>query len=289
MSVPAPEELPRARVWAVLALALAAISAAGVLARLAEGVHPLAIAFWRTLAVGLLLLPWARTRPSARDALGSVGAGLLLAAHFWAWFASLQQTSVLRSTVLVCLTPIWVGVLEARLLSAPPPPRFWAGIAVAVLGVGLMVSEGEGAGGWGGDALALVGGMLSAAYFTVGRSVRQRLDFLTYGALVCLAAALWLAVLAGVVGAPLVGLPPGAWVPLLAMALGPQLLGHVGLNFAVRYLPAARVASLILLEPVGAAVLAAIWLRETPSAVELAGAGVVLAGVGWAALRRGSG
>ena len=43
--------------WPALIIAVLAISAAAVLARLAPEVHPVAMAFWRTAAVAALLAP----------------------------------------------------------------------------------------------------------------------------------------------------------------------------------------------------------------------------------------
>lgn len=278
------------RVALVLAVALVGVSAAGTLVRLAPEAHPLAIAFWRTALVAALLAPGAsRVRP--RD-LGAIAlAGGMLALHFWSWFVSLGLTSVMRSTVLVCLAPLWVGLLEAVVLRAPPPARYWAGIAVSLAGVAWLAG-GFGGGAWAGDALAVVGGMLSAAYLVVGRVVRARVDITTYGAWVCGFTALTLGCLAAAVGAPLWGFGSATWGVLVALALGPQLLGHVGFNYAVGHVPAAVVAAVILLEPVGATLVAGLVLSESPSARELVGAIGILAGVGiavWPARRPGAG
>lgn len=265
----------------VLVVALSAISSAAVLARLAEGVPPLAVAFWRTAAVALLLAPALR-RVSTRDALLVLAAGVCLAGHFWSWFASLAHTSVMRSTVLVCLTPVWVGLIEGVVLRHAPTRGFWPGVGLALVGVGVMAGGGASAGSLTGDGLAILGGVLSATYLVLGRSARQAVPFSTYGSMVCGVAALTLLPLAWGLDVPLSGYPQQAWMALAAMALGPQLLGHVGLNFAVRYVKASTVAALILLEPVGATVLAALVLGETPAAAEVAGGVVVLLGVGLA-------
>ncbi|MFK7929204.1 MAG: EamA family transporter, partial [Myxococcota bacterium] len=91
-------------IWLVLAVAVAAISAAAVLVSGMDGTHPLAIATWRTGLVAAVLAPWVRL-PRAKD-LAKIGiSGVFLAIHFAAWFSSLQLTSVLHSTVLVCLAP----------------------------------------------------------------------------------------------------------------------------------------------------------------------------------------
>ncbi len=272
----------------VLALAIAAISSAAVLVRMAPDVHPVAAAFWRTAAVALLLSPGIR-RVSRRDAAWVLLAGLCLAGHFWSWFASLQHTSVLRSTVLVCLNPIWAGALEG-LLGERPSWRFWAGVGIAVAGVAVM-SGGGGEGALTGDGLALLGGMLGALYLVIGRAVRQRVSIAAYGTLICASAAGWLLLAAAATGAPLAGFAPTSWLALAALALGPQLMGHIGMNYAVRYVPAAAVSALILLEPAGAGVLAAAFLREIPGPADVLGGLVLLGGVllaTWPAGRRGS-
>ena len=283
----APAHLPPGP---VLAAAVLAISCAALLVRLAPEVPAVSAALWRTGVVGLMLAPSlipraARVELTAgRAALGAM-AGLLLALHFWAWFESLHRTTVLRSTLLVCLTPLWTGLMEWLLLRQAPSRRTAAGVALALIGVGAMNLgagvEGREA-GLVGDLLALVGGVLSAAYLFVGRVLRPHLDLMPYGALVFLSCALWLLPIALLLDAPLSGWPPAAWGALALMALGPQLVGHLGLSYGVRYTPAVIVSALILIEPVGAAALGAVFLHELPSAVELLGGGVVLAGVGFA-------
>lgn len=265
------------RVIAALAVAVAAVSTAAVLVRLAEGVPPLAAAFWRTAGVAALLSPWLRP-VRLRDGLGVAAAGAFLALHFWTWFESLHDTSVLRSTVLVCLSPVWSGLLEALIFKRRPSWRFWLGIGVALAGVALLGGQG-GPGGLRGDLLATLGGVLASAYLLIGFSVRQRVGIGAYGALVCASAAAWLLLFATLGGVPLAGFSPQAWWALLGLTLGPQLLGHIGFNYVVRYVPPSTIGAVVLLEPVGAAALAAVVLREAPTLRDAAGALVVLLGV----------
>lgn len=273
----------------VLVVAISAISGAAVLVRLVPDLPAPTVAFWRCLLVALVLLPtvaidWKR-RMSARDLVMTAFAGLALALHFWTWFESLRHTSVLRSTVLVCLSPVWAALIEGVVLRFRPSGRYWLGLLLALGGVLTMAMAG-GAGAAAslhGDLLALVGGGLAATYMVTGRAVRQRVGIGPYGALVCSSAAMWLLpVLVFVLpSAELAGwhYPGSTWGVLLAMAAGPQLLGHIGLNYAVRYLPAAVVSLVVLLEPAGAAVLAGLVLGEWASPQEWAGAAVILLGV----------
>ena len=271
----------RRLVWPALVAAVLGISAGGVLARLAGDADPVVMAIWRVGLCGVVLAPGLiRLRASRRDLALCAVAGLALAGHFWTWFASLDHISVMRSVVLVTLAPIWVGLAERFLFEKPPGQRFWVGIAVALVAVLGMSWGGFGDGSLLGDGLALVGGMLSSTYFLIGRSVRQRIAFVPYGALVCLFAAAWLLPVALLRDLPLVGWTLGTWLALAGLALGPQLVGHVGFNFAVRYVPATTIAALLLLEPIGAAILAFFVLGEQPPLADIAWSAVLLVGVG---------
>jgi len=274
------------RVALVLSLSVAAISTAAILVRLVPDMHALGIALWRTAIAGVILSPTlfkrGTVRPTGRHLAWTIAASLCLALHFWAWFASLQLTTVMRSTVLVCLTPLWAGILSWSVFKSPPSRRFWSGIAVALAGVTIMALGGDAGSGkasWTGDLLALLGGMLSGTYLTIGRAVRPHVDWGPYGAILCLNCALWLLLFAVLSGASLALVGSNAIWVILAMALGPQLLGHIGFAWAVRYVPATIVGAVILLEPVGATALGTVVLDEWPSMRETIGAVVIVMGV----------
>jgi len=276
---------PHKAAFLVLAVAITAISTAAILVRLIPDVPPATAAFWRTALVALLLSPSLishnkTAKPlSTRDRQLIVLAGATLAAHFLTWFASLHYTSVLRSTLLVCLTPIWTGAAETFFFKTPPSKRFWPGIAIALIGLALMSSPSELPTSRVGDLLALSGGILSAIYLLIGRAVRPRIPIGPYGAMICGVCALCLLPVILITKAPLFALSAREIGFLLALALGPQLLGHIGLNFAVRYVSAATIGALILLEPIGASILAAALFSEIPTSIELGGGLLILTGV----------
>jgi len=208
--------------------------------------------------------------------------GLLLALHFWSWIASLRFTTVASSVVLVSLKPVFAwGIAALWLREHPSRTEAW-GIALAVLGASL-IGLGDARlslGALGGDALALAGAVTGAGYYVIGRRVRQTVGIWRYATAVYAVAAAALALLAVVRATPLVGFARRDWAVFAALAAGPMLVGHTGMNYALKHFRATTVNVAALGEPVGASVIA--WLlpslREVPPVTALVGGLVVLLG-----------
>ncbi|MCU0618241.1 MAG: DMT family transporter, partial [Gemmatimonadaceae bacterium] len=230
----------------VLAGALLGISFAAPLIRLSDA-HPITIATWR-LAIALVpiaLLAWragslrAYRTLSRRHLLSALGAGVLLALHFWSWNASLRYTTVAASVTLVNLQPVIIAAISARWLGEPPSRRQWVGIVVAMLGaIGVAwvdapsdTTAGGARNALLGDALAVLGAITAAGYYLLGRTVRQVLDTWGYVLLAYGAALGTLVLLAAPAGATLWPQPPREWAVFAALAVGPMLLGHTGMNY----------------------------------------------------------
>jgi drug/metabolite transporter (DMT)-like permease len=183
--------------------------------------------------------------------------------------------------------PVLVAGASALWLKESPNRGQWIGILIAVAGamiVGLSDASGANAGAPHallGDVLAFSGGVAGALYYLAGRRLRQSLDLWPYVALVYGACLGVLLLFALVMDTPLVPQPPREMAIFTALALGPMMLGHTGMNWALRYLPAYVVNLTVLGEPVGATLLAAVLpgIREIPAPLTLAGGAVLLAGI----------
>jgi drug/metabolite transporter (DMT)-like permease len=280
----------------VLSLALIGVSTSGPLVRLSHA-SALAIAAWRIglslVIVAVMLLVTAEWRQwrllTPREGAIAAGAGTVLALHFWSWNSSIALTSVAASVVLVNTQPVVVALLSVVWLREAPSRRQWLGIAVAMLGALLVALPDLLAGAPTrdhprallGDLLALLGALAAAIYFVAGRRLRGTLDLWAYVGLVygsCFAALL---VLAAVTGTPLAPQPPAELELFAGLALGPMLLGHTGLNWALKRSPAYVVNLTLLGEPVGATIIAALMpgIREMPGPATLLGGAIVLAGI----------
>ncbi|GGM56783.1 DMT family transporter [Dactylosporangium sucinum] len=270
-----------------LVVAIVAISSSAPLIAFAAA-PSLAIAFWRNAAAVGVLAPVALVRRpdevrhlfGRRAGLVSVTSGLFLAVHFGAWVPSTKLTSVAMSVALVSTTPIWTALVSA-VRGVRVPASTWAGIGLAVAGVALATGADPDLSPRAllGDGLALLGGLAAAGYTLLGSRARATIATTTYTSVCYSVCAVVLLAASLVTGADLVGFDGQTWVAIAAMTIGPQLLGHTLINYALRRIGSTTVAVLLLLEVPGALVIAWLLLGQLPEARTLPGIAVLLAGV----------
>ena len=273
---------PPPRPWLALSLAAIAISTAAPLFRLAAPTHPIIAAATRLSVAALLLTPWSlpalRKLRGAHREIGLLGgAGLCYALHFGAWVWSLSLTSVAASVSLVTITPLLLGLLGWGTGRDAPSRALWVGLALASLGV-LTISAGAPQSLGAGELLALLGAAAMAGYLLCARRLQTHLSpWALMGAAAGLGALfLWGAAFAS--GVPRM-LSPGAWAPLLAAALLPQLVGHGLLTRALQRVSPAEVALFTLAEPPLSGLFAWLLFAELPPLEVLFGGGLILAGL----------
>jgi drug/metabolite transporter (DMT)-like permease len=279
----------------VLAFSLLGIAFAGPLVQLSSS-DPVAIAVWRLgfslLIVGAFLVwtgEWRDWRKIDRGelALAAVG-GVLLALHFWAWNASIHLTTIAASVTLVSLQPAVVGVISAVALREAPSKRQMLGIGVAIAGALVIAAPDFDAGVAPAGNRPLLGNLLAtsaavtaAIYYTIGRRLRRTLGIWAYVGIVYTAAFLTLLAIALSRDVSLAAESRREIAIFVGLAIGPMLIGHTGMNWALKYLPAYVVNLTVLGEPVGATLLGALIpaIRQIPTANTLIGGAIVLAGV----------
>ena len=280
------------RLLAALAVAIVAVSTSAILIRVSDA-PPIVAAFYRVLFTVSLLAPVTFSRHRAdlraigrRDWIVAVAAGLALACHFALWFESLSWTSVAASVTLVQSQPIVVAVGAWLLLDERITRGIVVGIAVAIAGtvvisLGDLLAGAAATGPWPtlGNALALTAAVMVGTYWLAGRSLRARLPLLPYVTVVYATGALGLLAIVLGLGDGLLGYPPHEWLLFLGMAVGPGILGHTVLNWALGHLESSVVSVALVGEPVGSAILAVLVLGEVPGTWTLVGAPLVLAGI----------
>lgn len=285
-----------ALMFAVLAAGVLAIASSAPIIRAIvtrSGAHgpsgSVSIAAARMGLASLLLAPgwWMAHRRGDRgpERAATLLAGASLALHFASWISSLSFTTMAASTVIVTTNPVWVALVTAARERRWPSRATLLGVSLSLIGAVILAlgdasSSATASNPLLGDLLALVGAWAATGYYLASRRAQSRGASLattapavyTTAALVLLPIALaWgdLPALAAVRVAP--------WV--LALALVPQLIGHTAFHWAMKHRSPTAVTTVILLEPVGAATIAAVAFNERPSATTLLGALVLLVGV----------
>jgi drug/metabolite transporter (DMT)-like permease len=281
----------------VLAGALGAlvIAFSAILVRLAD-VTPATAAFFRcAYALPLLgLLAWIERRRHGprprRDRLLALGAGVFFAADLITWHYSIGAVGAGLATVLGNVQVVVVGLLAWLVLGERPENRTLAAIPVVLLGV-VLISGVVGSGAYGEDpVLGVVYGLATAVTYALfllvlrqaGTGLRRPAGPLfdaTLSAAVCCAAA---GVAIGDLD-PVPDLEAQAWLVLLA--LSSQVVGWLLISVSLPRLPAVITSILLMLQPVSTVFLGAVLLSEAPSAMQLSGVAIVLAGVALATLQ----
>jgi drug/metabolite transporter (DMT)-like permease len=265
----------------VMVMAAGALwSLGGLMVRSMEEAGAWQILFVRSAAVALTVLAVLLWRYGGgclveirRAGWLAVLAGALLGAGFCGFIFALMHTTVANAVLMLSASPLLTAVLGWLLLGEAVRRATWLAMAVALIGVAVMVGGGIVAGAWFGNLMAL---MATAGFsgFAVALRRGRGGDMLP--------AVLW----AGLLSAPVAALmAPDLSMTLRDVALsafmGAGLItgGMMLFTAGSRTVPGAELALLALTE----VVLGPLWVwlayAEVPHALTLLGGALVLAAV----------
>lgn len=266
--------LVAATLWSSMGLMIRALGDMGtwqVLFWRSAGMLPVVIAYVTWRSNGAL---FARIRTAGLPAtLGGLG---LVAAFSGAIYA-IQSTTVANAVFLFAAAPVMTALLGWILLGETVLLRTWIAIAVALLGMLIMVREGLAAGALSGNIAALLSALGFAA-FTVALRRGKTGDMMPA---IILGGVFSMIVAAIVIASRGEALLPSAGQAGLAAAMGAVILG-LGLSFYTlgsRAVEAANLALLSLLEVILAPIWVWFFLGETASIMTFVGGVIVLAAV----------
>jgi drug/metabolite transporter (DMT)-like permease len=270
------------------------IAFSGILVRLAD-VSPVTAAFFRcayALPVLGALAWWERRRFGARpfrERRVALAAGVVFAANLICWHYSIHAVGAGLATVLGNTQVVLVGLIAWAWLGERPSDRALVAIPVVFTGV-VLISGVVGSAAYGEDPLlgVIYGVLTGIAYALFLLILRQGNTDLRRPAGPLFDATLTAAACSAVAGVAIgnidwaPSLEAEAWLALLA--LSSQVLGWLLISVALPRLPAVVTSILLMLQPVCTVILGAVLLSEAPSAVQLSGVAIVLAGVAFATL-----
>lgn len=270
---------------------MAMVLAAGVLwsfqaliIRQIEVAGPWAVLTWRSAAMVPVLMLWlAWTSGGAplavlrKAGMAGVLGGVALVAAMGGSILAFQTTTVANAAFMLAASPFLAAILGRVVLGEAVAPRTWGAIALALVGIFLMVREGLAAGALVGN-LAAFASAFGFAAFSVSLRWRRVEDSLPSSILGAAFAAIAGALATVQMGQPLM-IPAADFMWCVLMGVVTMSGGMVLYTLGSRVVPSAELTLLsnteVLLAPLW------VWLvmGETASVNTLAGGTVVLAAI----------
>lgn len=265
------------------------MSFVGLLMRLLETNDGMLILFYRsiTLAGMVAVVACLRRRQAPLAFLRSLDRtdammGAALAVAFSTYVYAMLMTSVASTLLLLTLSPFFAAVLGWIWIGERPHRLTWPAMALALIGVALMLGDGIAYGRTTGNLVALVSSLTFAIMLVLARR-SGRSDVLggTFlGGAGCV-------VLGAVASLTLGnGLAISTHDLLLTLFMGAFTIG-IGIalvTWGTGYVPAAEVSLLVLTESVLGPIWPWVFLGQAMTLTEIAGGGTVLAAVAGLAL-----
>jgi len=258
--------------------------------RLIDGV-PMVTAFWRALTAGLVVLAAVLATEGTRGIRAVLAAGwpawvymLLMGTTAPGFVMAVTHTSVANVVFIFALMPLFAALFSWALLGEAVSRRLVVTMAVALIGLGIIAY------GSGTSEIASIKGDLWALYVTGAYALALTLVRRVRG--VSMVPAVPLAYLGAAALLYGVAVPAGSFA-----AHAPLYIGHgafIGLatcflSLGPRYIGAAEVSLLVLLESVLAPLLVWALIGEHPGRWALMGGFIVIGALvvsNWIALRR---
>lgn len=284
----------KARLYALLTLMVFFWALNFVIGKVAlRELPPLMVAALRTSMSGLIMWPVYFLGSSAREPEESwsmadtpllIGVGVFgVVVNQMLFVIGLSMTSVAHASVMTALVPITVLAIAAMAGQERVSHTKLVGMAIAVLGVGLLqLGRGSTHGpSLLGDFFVFLSGAAFAAFTVFGKALSTKHGSITINTFAYVSGAIFLIPLTlwEVLRHPLRNISTGTWMSVGYMALFPAVLAYLIYSYALKHLPATRVSAFSYLQPLMATVLAAVLLSEMPGAGFLTGGALVLGGV----------
>jgi drug/metabolite transporter (DMT)-like permease len=284
-----------AAAYAILVAGAVMLSSNLVIGRFAlETVAPWTLAFlrWSIAAAVLVLLAGGEMRRLAAELFAQRGQIVLLAVLGMVIcgggvYVALRHTTATNGTLIYAASPVLIVLMEFIFRGKRATLRQLAGIAIAILGIAIVVFRGDPGRilevTFNVGDLGIAAAALSWAVYSVvlRRPGLQELPTLPLFAAIAVAAA-FLLLPAALLEAALGGMLPTTrsdWTAILALALIPSVAAYSAYQYSVRHLGPTVTGIAMYLMPVSGVALAVLTLGEAFRGYHAAGLVTILAGV----------
>lgn len=272
------------RPFAALLIGIVVLAMSPLLARWSE-MGPLTAAFWRMVLSLPALWLWDRlspapsdVRPSRRDTMLVIFAGLAFAADLGCFHVALVYTSVAEATLIAHLAPMVAVVLAWVVLGEQPTRALWLGLILGLAG-GAVMAAGRwvGFGSISGDVVALGSALFYGLYLIAIKEALRVYSTARVMLWSTMAAAVPLFVVAAWTEGNFNATSLSGWVAVAALGLLVHGAGQGLTAVAIAKLPVGPTALALLACPVLSVLLAWPLLGERPNLTQIVGGGAILA------------
>jgi drug/metabolite transporter (DMT)-like permease len=250
----------------------------------------LTLAAFRIEIAGLILLPIYflrrnRGKLTRRDVWTLSYLGWLLCANQLFFTVGLAYTTSGHSAMILAIGPILVLLLARAMKIEALTTAKIAGMALAFTGAAILAAENgfdlRRSPTLSGDLITLLGTTCFTFYVVLSKKVASKYDSIEMNAVNVFASAIVLLPLAIflAVHRDWKSVPWEGWMGLLYMAAISSVAAYTLFYWALRYMEASRVAAVNYFQPIGAILVAGLFLREVPTQHLLLGGVLILLGV----------
>lgn len=243
-------------------------------------------AFYRMAIATVIILPFAIYKKKLRlenykVLLPIIVCGVLFASDIAVWNISIQNSSATQATLLTNLSPIWVGVFSLLFLNFRPRKSFWLGTLIALVGMAVFVGI---------ETilnlqlnfaffLGILSGVLYALYILVSKRVLEKMEVIAFITYSMIFSTVFLLLINVSFGEEFFGFSNKGWISLFVQGIVCQLIAWLLISYATQNMRATRVSLSLLSQAIFATILAAIFVNEKITNIQMIGSVIVLAGI----------
>lgn len=207
--------------------------------------------------------------------------GILFASDIAVWNISIQNSSATQATLLTNLSPIWVGVFSFLFLRYRPRKSFWVGTLIALIGMIVFVGI---------DTilelkldfaffLGILSGLFYALYILMSKKVLEKTEVIPFMSYSMIFSTVFLFLVNVLFKENFVGFSEKAWISLFVQGIICQLIAWLLISYATQKMRPTRVSLSLLSQAIFATILAAIFVNEKITEIQMIGSAIILLGI----------
>ena len=207
--------------------------------------------------------------------------GILFASDIAVWNISIQNSSATQATLLTNLSPIWVGIFSFLFLKYRPRKSFWVGTLIALIGMLVFVGI---------ETilelkldfaffLGILSGLFYALYILMSKKVLEKMEVIPFMTYSMIFSTVFLFLINVLFKENFVGFSEKAWISLFMQGIICQLIAWLLISYATQKMRPTRVSLSLLSQAIFATILAAIFVNEKITGIQMIGSAIILVGI----------